>query len=314
MSNLLTAKELKERGSIVELLSRLGYQPVPKRGRERMYVSMLRKDDTVPSFSVNEELGVWFDHGTGKGGNIIDFGLAYWKHLGFSDVVRKLQETCQIEPGPTTISRPVKQTKVPAHIVEQVKPLGTHPAITTYLKTRGIFEPAKNCLREVYYYLEDDGGVRKHFFAAGWQNESSGWEVRNKFFKGCVGRKDITFIRGHEKKVALFEGFIDYLSWRCENPVADHSVIVLNTINMLTKSVEKAKAYSSIDIFFDRDKQGFLATREFLKSLPYATDRSKAYEGFNDYNDKIKAQLNPTVVEEKKNSDFFSGIKVPFER
>jgi DNA primase len=314
MSNLLTAKELKERGSIVELLSRLGYQPVPKRGREKMYVSMLRKDDTDPSFSVNDELGVWFDHGTGKGGNIIDFGLAYWKHLGFNEVVRKLQDTCQIEPGAATAIRPEKKARVPYHVVEQVKPLGTHPAITTYLKTRGIFETAKKCLREVYYYLEDDEGVRKHFFAAGWQNESSGWEVRNKFFKGCIGRKDVTVIRGHEKKAAIFEGFIDYLSWRFENPGADHSIIVLNTITMLTRGVEKAKAYSSIDIYFDRDKQGFLATKEFLKSLPYATDRSKAYEGYNDYNDKIKAQLNEAVVDERKTSEFFSGIKVPFER
>lgn len=78
MANLLTAKELKEQGSIVDLLSRLGHQPVPKRGREKMYISMLRDDDTDPSFSVNDELGVWFDHGAGKGGNIIDFGLAYW--------------------------------------------------------------------------------------------------------------------------------------------------------------------------------------------------------------------------------------------
>lgn len=83
---------------------------------------------------------------------------------------------------------------------------------------------------------------------------------------------------------------------------------------MLTRGVEKAKAYSSIDIYFDRDKQGFLATKEFLKSLPYATDRSKAYEGYNDYNDKIKAQLNEAVVDERKTSEFFSGIKVPFER
>ena len=82
---------------------------------------------------------------------------------------------------------------------------------------------------------------------------------------------------------------------------------------MLSRGVEKAKAYSSIDIFFDRDKQGFLATKEFLKALPYATDRSLAYEGYNDYNDKIKAQLS--VAESKKSQGgFFSGVKVPFER
>ncbi|TFF37032.1 toprim domain-containing protein [Mucilaginibacter psychrotolerans] len=313
MANLLTASELKEQGSLVDLLSRLGYQPVPKRGREKMYVSMLRKDDTNPSFSVNDELGVWFDHGSGKGGNIIDFGLAYWKNLGFSDVVKKIQEVCSIEPTETRQLRPRKPVKV-QYVVERVKPLGVHPAITDYLKSRGVFDVAKFYLSEVYYYIEDENETRKHYFAAGWLNENNTWEVRNKYFKGAMGHKGITFVPGHPKKAALFEGFMNFLSWRIENPEADHSIIVLNTLTLLQQGIKKAKAFSSLDIYFDRDKGGKNATRDFINVLPYATDRSKAYEGFNDYNDKIKSQLKSVVVSEKKNTDFFSGVRVPFSR
>jgi len=163
MSNLLIINELKEQGSIVDLLNRLGYQPVPKRGREKMYFSMLRENDTQPSLSVNDEIGVWFDHGTGKGGNIIDFGLAYWKNLRFNEVVLKIQQILSIEPGEPKILRPRKAVKVPHYIVEQIKPIGTHPAITEYLRSRGVFEAAKKYLNEVYYYVEDDKGERKHF-------------------------------------------------------------------------------------------------------------------------------------------------------
>lgn len=313
MSNLLTAKELKEQGSLVDLLSRLGYQPVPKRGREKMYISMLRDNDTNPSFSVNDDLGVWFDHGDGKGGNIIDFGLAYWKNLGFNEVVKKIQEVCSIEPVQQRAPRPRKPIKV-QHVVERVKPLGTHPAITDYLKGRGVFEVAKFYLSEVYYYVEDENEVRKHYFAAGWLNENNSWEVRNRYFKGCMGHKGITFIPGHPKKAVVFEGFINFLSWRYEHPEADHSVIVLNTLTLLQQGINKAKAFSSLDIYFDRDKAGKSSSRDFLKALPYATDRSAVYDGFNDYNDKIKAQLKVVATAQESKSNFFANVRVPFIR
>ncbi|MFA6083419.1 toprim domain-containing protein [Mucilaginibacter sp.] len=313
MSNLLTAKELKEQGSLVDLLSRLGYQPVPKRGREKMYISMLRDNDTNPSFSVNDDLGVWFDHGDGKGGNIIDFGLAYWKNLGFNEVVKKIQEVCSIEPVQQRAPRPRKPVKV-QHVVERVKPLGTHPAITDYLKGRGVFEVAKFYLSEVYYYVEDENEVRKHYFAAGWLNENNSWEVRNRYFKGCMGHKGITFIPGHPKNAVVFEGFINFLSWRYEHPEADHSVIVLNTLTLLQQGINKAKAFSSLDIYFDRDKAGKSSSRDFLKALPYATDRSAVYDGFNDYNDKIKAQLKVVATAQENKSNFFANVRVPFIR
>lgn len=313
MSNLLTARELKEQGSLVDLLSRLGYQPVPKRGREKMYISMLRDDDTDPSFAVNDDLGVWFDHGNGKGGNIIDFGLAYWKNLGFNEVVKKIQDVCALEPVAQRTLRPRKPVKV-AHVVERVKPLGTHPAITDYLKSRGVFEVAKFYLSEVYYYIEDEQDVRKHYFAAGWLNENNSWEVRNRYFKGCMGHKGITFIPGHPKKAVVFEGFINFLSWRYENPNADDSVIVLNTLTLLQQGINKAKAFSSLDVYFDRDKAGKLSSRDFIKALPYATDRSGVYEGFNDYNDKIKARLKTAASTQENKADFFAQVRVPFER
>ncbi|WDF77065.1 toprim domain-containing protein [Mucilaginibacter sp. KACC 22773] len=313
MNNLLTAKELKEQGSLVDLLSRLGYQPVPKRGREKMYISMLRDNDTQPSFSVNDDLGVWFDHGAGKGGNIIDFGLAYWKNLGFNEVVKKIQEVCSIAPTEQRVPRPRKPVKV-QHVVERVKPIGVHPAITDYLKSRGVFDVAKFYLSEVYYYIEDENDVRKHYFAAGWLNENNSWEVRNRYFKGCMGHKGITIIPGHPKKAAVFEGFIDFLSWRFDNPDADHSIIVLNTLTLLQQGITKAKAFSSLDIYFDRDKAGKLASRDFIKALPYATDRSVIYEGFNDYNDKIKAQVKMPAATQNNKTDFFANVKVPFER
>lgn len=320
MSILLAAKALKEEASLVDLLSRLGYEPVKKSGHEKFYISMIRDDDINPSFTVNDDLGVWFDHGMRKGGNIIDFGLTYWKNLRFGEVIQKLTATCAIPLADIiAVDRPAKPrqrlaVKVPHYIVVETKPIGTHPAITEYLKSRGLFEVGKAYLTEIYYYVEDDNAVRKHFFSAGWQNENKGWEVRNKYFKGCIGHQGISFIKGHEKNAVLFEGFMNFLSWRMENPSADHSIIILNSVSALKPGIAKAKTFSSLDIYFDRDKSGFAATKDFISALPYATDRSKAYEGFNDYNDKIKAHLKLVAESPKNAKDFHAALKVPFER
>jgi hypothetical protein len=317
--SVLNAQELKQQASLVTLLHHLGYVPVPHRGREAVYHSMLREGDRTPSFSVNDDLGVWFDHGIGKGGNIIDFGLAYWPDLDFKEVVVKIQQVLLLRPAEpqqnrVNSTRRRRAVKIPNYVVEQIKPIGTHPAVTGYLKSRGVWDVAKKGLSEVYYYVEDEKGLQKHFFAAGWQNELSGWEVRNKYFKGCLGNKAITFIDGHEKKAVVFEGFTNYLSWRHENPLADHSVIVLNSLSLMKAGVAKAKAFSTLDIYFDRDAPGLLATKEFIKALPYATDRSAIYSGFNDYNDKITDRLDRVVAGERRDVDFHAKEHAHFHR
>ena len=286
MTELLNAKELKEQGSLVDLLAKLGFHPAKKSPREQFYFSMLRDSDTKPSFCVNDELGVWYDHGTGKGGNIIDFGLLYWKHLSFNEVVEKIQEVCLTIPI-VKKGRPRMPVKIPHYIVEQCKEIGTHPAITEYLKNRCIFEKARANLKEVYYYVQDGKGERKYFFAAGWKNENGSWEVRNKYFKGCLGQKGISFVHGDEKRAIVFEGFINYLSWLQVNPHAPESKIILNSLSLLKAGVAKAKLFSSVDLYLDRDHAGHQASRDFIMALPYATDRSAAYDGYNDFNDML---------------------------
>lgn len=287
MSIQLTAKELKDQASLVDFLDRLGYQPVRRSGREKIYYSMLRENDTKPSFSVNDELGVWFDHGTRQGGNIIDLGLALWEKSSFGEVVARIQELCNLSPVEKRPARPRIAVKVPNYVLLDMKPVGSNPALTEYLKNRQIFEIGMTMLTEVYYFVQDEKGNRKQYYAAGWKNEKDSWEVRNKYFKGCLGQKAISFIQVHPKKAVVFEGYLNYLSWKTENPDDDRSVIVLNTIALLREGIDKAKNFTFIDTFFDRDDAGFKASQEFKQALPYANDRSADFEGYNDYNDKI---------------------------
>ena len=61
---------------MVEYLSKLGHEPAKIRGVDYWYLSPLREERT-PSFKVNRKLNRWYDHGLGKGGNIIDFAILY---------------------------------------------------------------------------------------------------------------------------------------------------------------------------------------------------------------------------------------------
>lgn len=310
---------LREQVSLSGLLEKLGFKPARKSGAELIYHSMLRDNDRTPSLSVNDELGVWYDHGTGKGGNLIDFGLAYWPALSFKEVLVKIWEVAQQAASfslqPARPARRRKALRLPHYQVEAVKPLGSTEAISQYLVYRGVDTVAAGLLEEVHYLVRDEKQEVKHFFAAGHRNESGGWEVRNKYFKGCLGRKGLTILANDARKVSLFEGYFDFLSWKFDNPQSKDSIIILNSVSLLGASMKVALRYPEIDSYFDHDEAGRNATRDLIKALPYASDRSAIFKGSHDYNNLRKKQAKAQrLAENPPKRDLFEGIKIPFIR
>ena len=72
----LSCKEAREI-DLVDYLQSLGHIPRKINGPDYWYLSPLR-DEKTPSFKVNRQKGVWYDHGIGQGGDIIDFGARYF--------------------------------------------------------------------------------------------------------------------------------------------------------------------------------------------------------------------------------------------
>jgi hypothetical protein len=291
----ISAAWVKEHISIVDLLANLGYPPPKPRGKERYYNSPLREDPT-PSFCVDERKGTWYDHGDDIGGNIIDLGKLLWKELSFPEVLEKIVNVTDSGYLINHPSPPIRQKQnaanEPHYHILNVQDIGLNHAITEYLQSRGIWQTAQGRLKEVYYYVENEQKKRNNFFAAGWQNANGSWEIRSTLdFKACLGHKDISFIPGSPDSLAVFEGFMDYLSWLSENPFADESVLVLNSTSLLQEGIAKAKGFNRISTYFDNDPTGHKASQAFKAALPQAIDRSAVYEGYNDYNDKIVAEL-----------------------
>lgn len=297
-----------EQISLVDFLARLGHQPVKKSGKEHLYHSMLR--DTArntPSLAVWDSGGKWMDHGgpnaTGiYGGGIIQLAQAYWPNLHFKEVLERISETMNlIVPLRSDIQKTEKNTNDRpgtdyAFALVDTRPIGTNPALTKYLNSRGVFQLAKTALSEIYYRNIHAPEQLKPFYAVGWKNQHDNWEFADaKGFKSSIGAKGISVIAADPAHVALFEGYMDYLSWRTLAPPENMpTVIVLNSVVQLPKAIEQIKDAARIDLYFDNDAAGRTATRLLQESAPRAQDKSGLYSGYKDYNEYLMSGLKET--------------------
>lgn len=76
---------------MVDYLSSLGFSPSKITGDNYFYLSLLREEKTA-SFKVNRTKNVWYDHGAGKGGNLVDFVCTYF-HCNLTIALQKINET-----------------------------------------------------------------------------------------------------------------------------------------------------------------------------------------------------------------------------
>jgi len=300
MSAFLNVNEIKEKVSLLGLLKNLGFSPQKVSGGEYFFLSMLREEYTA-SLCVNDKLGVWYDHGGAgvsgiKSGSIIDFGLAYWYPSTFPEVLQKIVEHAELDLSRAQSNSEQEARKRPAEKVQKyevrsVSESISNDAICSYLKGRGVDSVVDKHLYEIYYSVIDSKNTRKNYFASAWPNENGGWEVRNKYFKGCLGHKGMTFLQGAADRLGVFEGYFDFLSWKLEHSQDPASILVLNSLSFLQAAKARSKTFRFVELYFDHDKAGISATQDFTRDVVNSADCSFNYECFKDYNEKIVSIL-----------------------
>ncbi len=79
---------------INDYLEREGIKPAHVRqgGNVLWYSSPLRAGDSDPSFKVDTQKNLWFDHGMSRGGNVIDL-VCELRNMTVRDALRLLEET-----------------------------------------------------------------------------------------------------------------------------------------------------------------------------------------------------------------------------
>ena len=274
---------------LAAFLSRLGHEPAARKGTRLWYKSPLRQEQT-PSFKVDTALNCWYDFGLGRGGNIIDLATELYQSTDLRHLMRCIANSCPVPSVQTVASSFAPRHSAPSMERFEVAPL-EHRALVAYLQERGIpAHIAKENCKEAHYSVSG-----KPYFAVAFKNVSGGWELRNRYFKGCRGRKDISYLPwardGPSTECVVFEGFIDYLSALALRIISGADAIILNSVVNVNKAVPYLTGYTAINCYLDNDNAGQTALSE-LTAIHGSTliDRSTLYSEFNDLNDFLVNQ------------------------
>jgi DNA primase len=176
---------------MVDYLSLLGFQPIILRGNDYWDFSPFRNEKTA-SFKIQRSKNVWYDHGIGTGGGLVDFVKQFYR----CDVNEALQKILSFHPQinlKNSVYRPpfhlhenslinyadASQTAI--KIIAAKQPI-LEPWLYRYLKQRKI---EKSIANKYCYEVEFINGEKEKIFKAiGFKNNAGGYELRNEYFKG----------------------------------------------------------------------------------------------------------------------------------
>lgn len=269
---------------LATFMSRLGHEPVRRSGDKLWYKSPLRQEHT-PSFKVETTLNCWYDFGIGKGGNIIDLAAELYQSTDMRHLLRCIADSCPVPSVQTVAATSVTRHSAPSFEDIRVVPLESH-ALVAYLQERGIpTKISKAHCQQIHYCCRG-----KQYYSVAFANESDGYEVRNRYFKGCISPKDISIRRirdGPSAECAVFEGFIDYLS-ALKLGIIGTDAIILNSVSNVNKAIPHLRDYKAIHCYLDNDVAGKIALGQLTKRFgTKVIDRSTLYSGFNDLNEYL---------------------------
>lgn len=278
---------------LVEYLGVLGYQPQKIRNNDYWYLSPLRPENTA-SFKVNRRFNVWYDFGLSRGGNLIDFGILYFK-CSVSELLDKLnkQHPFSFHPPLSTAKKnEVTTAGEKAKIaITDIRDKIQLFSLQKYLLIRKIPLPIANRFcKEIDFLLYD-----KKNTAIGFKNSAGGYELRSACFKGSSSPKEVTLIgKDFSKSILVFEGFFDFLSYQAIHyrklillPNQQQNFLILNSVGFIEKIKPRLEKYDSVHLYLDRDNRGLSVTKDLLSLGTKYFDKSHLYQNHKDLNEYL---------------------------
>jgi len=289
----MNCKQLNSIG-LEEVLAFLGHLPARHNEKEAWYLSPFGSESQA-SFKIDKPKNLWYLFSEGAGGTTTDFIQKY-----FNISVKKALEWASHQNF-SSFHQQIKTLKShPNYRIDRIMDI-MHPNLLSYLHERGLSEKVYPFIKELWFTIEN-----KQLYAVGFKNNSDGWELRNSFYKGALHKKDITVLsfpketesvnnnetqkNAANQKLAVFEGFIDALSFIEMQKSFQGDMLVLNSTAMLKKALAVLDSYSEISLFLDNDPTGRECTEQILKTYPHAQDFSQFYLDCKDLNEYLIAK------------------------
>lgn len=287
------------------ILDKMNLTPQRKNGHQVLYFSPLRREKT-PSLWVDTKANLWRDFGDTqwKGGDGIHLVRAYLDSENENCAVRDALRWLKNMTGFIPDIKPVTDLDDP--LTEKTLILRHTGALTDqklieYGHSRGIPE---NILGKYFQQaIIFNNRTQKKFKTLCMRNDLKGYELRTPYFKGCIGKKYITFIRGTEAKpkaINVFEGGFDFATVITQRNGESfrHDCLILHSLSNLRKGSAYIKQYGYEQAYtwMDNDTPGknavnswddFCKTEEKLLHVPM----NKLYSPFKDVNAAHMARL-----------------------
>ena len=277
----MNCKQANTHINIRDVLESFSLFPSKENHQSAFYFAFDREEKT-PSLSVNFVKNTAFDFGTGKKYDVVSLVQGI-KQCSISEALEYLSQfdfsfQKQIYDGNKAGSR------YEILSISEVR----HRALVQYLRERRIDDNA-HLIREIHYKVSD-----KKYFGIGFENDSGGYEIRNKYSKICLGNKDITTANEGSEILLLFEGFTDYLSYLNNKNLMEIQTVdavVLNSVSLVFKVEKILGKYQKIIAFFDNDKAGDKAF-ETLKTFDSRVEDARVlYKDYKDLNEFVVAKM-----------------------
>lgn len=286
--DIKTAKQIP----MYEIMEKLGLAFQKEKGGNRWYFSPFR-DEKTPSFKVNKNINQFYDFGTEESGDNINL-IQKLKGFSTSDALEyiSLLNINTFSFGKQAL--PKEETKNLSFTVNEI----SDPSLISYITTeRGIsLKNAKEYCSEIT--------IDSRYKYIGFKNDKDGYALRNSFHKRAISPVGITSEITGTKTLQIFEGFIDFLSFKEINQKRVSDYIVLNSLSNLKQATPHLSKYEKVEIFLDNDEAGRKATQELKSNHPKVQDYSTYFMKDTDLNFfhlygketekiKLKEQLNP---------------------
>jgi hypothetical protein len=280
---------------LVDYLFSLGYSPSKINSGNYWYLSPFRAERTA-SFKVNKSKNVWFDHGTGKGGKLIEFACTYF-NCSIADVLQKISgQPAKVDfsfnQQKANISLPESEDRT-IQIISVKSPIIDHSLIR-YLDQRNIdLSVANQLCKEVRYKVGENS-----FYAIGFKNNCGGYELRSERFKGSASPKYVTWFNHQADSICVFEGFFDFLSW-CSiagKDMVKSNILVLNSLSFFARSLLLMEKHEKIHLYLDNDKAGKESVQQAMQRTKKVIDESSLYREFKDLNEWLVRAGKPQQI------------------
>jgi len=279
--------------SLEEVLLSLGHLPTKQNEKEAWYLNPFANESQA-SFKINKSLNYWYLFSEGIGGTNTDFMKKYL-NASVNEVLAWVEKQSFSSVQQQSISNQKAENLSKQYEIIEIKKV-RHPALLEYLKSRKVGDQTK-FLNEIHYRIND-----KNNFGIGFKNDSGGYEIRNKYSKICLGKKDISTIKNSSDSLRIFEGFFDFLSFKnLENELEKEpsDYLILNSVSMIHNIKSSLGNYEKVELYFDNDEAGNRAVEMIKNENKKAEDCRILYSNFKDLNDWM-IHKNPTPERQVK--------------